>query len=128
MDATLYLALANARESGPSKPEATRSTTMRFNLEQFLALTLALGTAGAIGAAVYTSRSGSDDDADQADPDERAKDEPFPEADDDPAPTPAPKAAPVATPPPPVKPMPALDSPPEVLDDVPGPEVESMSW
>ena len=35
------------------------STTMRIELEQFLAATMALGTVGAIGVAVYAARGGA---------------------------------------------------------------------
>ena len=52
---------------------------MRFDLEQFLALTVALGTAGALGVAVYSSQ-----DATAAPPPaptaNHTQDEPFPEA------------------------------------------------
>lgn len=101
---------------------------MRFDLEQFLALTMALGTAGALGVAVYTSHT-TPAEAHPSEGVEAVEDEPFPEAEDDP-PAPAPVApAPATTPTPaPVAPMPALDAAPEELEAAPGPQVESMMW
>ncbi|MCX4242878.1 hypothetical protein [Paraliomyxa miuraensis] len=98
---------------------------MRFDLEQFLALTMALGTAGALGVAVYSSQ-----DATAASPQSVAAppdgDEPFPEAEDEPAPRSTENVALAPAPEP--TPVPALDAAPEELEAAPGPQVETMIW
>lgn len=99
---------------------------MRINVEQFLALTMALGTAGAIGVAVVSNHEAraESDEAEPAAGVEDEADEPFPEAPPDPPPaaTPAPAMGPSPAP------MPSLDAEPQQLDDTPGPQVESMNW
>lgn len=97
---------------------------MRFDLEQFLALTMALGTAGAVGVAVYSSQDAAPAPHADAATAEPAEEEPFPEAEDDPAPT----TMAASTPSPVPTPIPALDAAPDELDAAPGPQVETMSW
>lgn len=96
---------------------------MRFDLEQFLALTVALGTVGAVGVAVYTNHQPR---AQAASANTEAvaseEDEPFPEAEPEPVRPPAPPAAAAPEPPP----MPAFDAPDEELEAAPGPQVEGM--
>ncbi len=98
---------------------------MRFDLEQFLALTVALGTAGAVGVAVYTNMEARAEAAESAPvtaPDDIEVDDTddWPSADLTP-----PVVAP--TPPAPPSPMPALDAAPEALEAAPGPQVEG-AW
>lgn len=96
---------------------------MRLDLEQFLAMTMALGTAGAIGVAVYSTHDAQAEVPAAAATEEVAQeDEEFPEAEPDP-PRPAPTPAPVAAPTP--APMPAFDAPADELDEAPGPQVEA---
>ncbi|MEX1368645.1 MAG: hypothetical protein AB1Z98_36290 [Nannocystaceae bacterium] len=100
---------------------------MRINVEQFLALTMALGTAGAVGVAVYSNHEArAEAEAEPAaEPAESVEaEEPFPEAPPDPPPaaTPAPAMGPSPAP------MPSFDAEPEQLDAAPGPQVESMNW
>lgn len=99
---------------------------MRFDLEQFLALTMALGTAGAVGVAAYTNYEARAEAA-QSDEAEHAPaeaEEEFPEAEPEPERPPAPPPAAAPTP----EPMPAFDAPEEELDAAPGPQVESFNW
>lgn len=64
--------------------------TMRIDLEQFLALTVALGTAGAVGAAVYITKADAETQPSaQVEPTPA----PYPEAEPDPATPPAEPAA-----------------------------------
>lgn len=96
---------------------------MRLDLEQFLAMTVALGTAGAIGVAVYSTHDAKAE-VPAAAPVEEAAEEEFPEAEPDPPrPAPTPTPAPAAAPTP--APMPAFDAPDEQLDEAPGPQVEA---
>ncbi len=69
---------------------------MRIDLEQFMALTVALGTVGAVGTAVYMTRADAQEAAatqaaEEAAPDEE---EELPEAPPDPEPEPEPVAEP----------------------------------
>lgn len=95
---------------------------MRFDLEQFLAATVALGTAGAIGVAVYSNQATSEAPAPTSTAAATEEEEPFPEA--PPLPDPPPKAEAPPSPPP----MPALDAPSEELDAAPAPQMEGMNW
>jgi hypothetical protein len=99
----------------------------RFDIDQFMTLTMVLATAGAVGAAVYSTRG--DDDAHAAGPAsavEARHEEPFPEAEPDPPVKPAERV--VAASEEGAAVMPALDAAPEVLDELPGPQVESATW
>lgn len=69
---------------------------MRFDLEQFLALTMALGTVGAVGVAVYSSQEAHAESAQVAGAEPTTEeDEPFPQAPPEPErpATPAPVSA-----------------------------------
>lgn len=101
---------------------------MRFDLEQFLALTMALSTAGAAGVAIYTSRATpAEARAAEAGAEDEWDDEAFPQAEPEPEPS---ASSAVAAPPPVATPaaVPALDAAPEELEAAPGPTVEGMSW
>ena len=104
---------------------------MRIDLEQFLALTVALGTVGAVGTALYVEHRDreaqaaelalDEDEADEADAEEPEEVEPA---------KPAPVVAPTPAPAPEVEPLTdqaPLDSVVEAeedLDEVPAPYVE----
>ena len=103
---------------------------MRIDLEQFLAITMMLGTAGAIGVAVYAS-GGDDGSAEIVD--EPAGEEAAAEVAATPAPPPAPEPAspPVVQPepegPPPLPAEPDADFLKDpALDGVPAPHVEGF--
>ncbi len=126
----LYPAFINAREH--AFVEADEAVMQRFDLEQFLMLTMVLATAGAVGVGVYSTR-GDDEGPATVEHAETAVEEAFPEAEPEAsAPVAAPAAAPAAAAgvngAAPLAPMPSLDAAPEVLDEVPGPQVEDMSW
>ena len=106
---------------------------MRIDIEQFLALTVALGTIGAVGTAVYISHLDAQDAVASSANVEEPEAE-YPEAPD--APVKAPVQAPVATTP--VQPLdpeppPAVDvssstlPADEDLESVPGPSSEG-AW
>ena len=100
---------------------------MRFDLEQFLALTMALGTVGAVGVAVYSSQEAHAESAQVAGAEPTTEeDEPFPQAPPEPERPATP--APVSAAPPSPPPIPDFDAPDEELEAAPGPQVESMSW
>ncbi len=96
---------------------------MRIDMEQFLALTVALGAAGAIGVGVYSARSG-DETPPASSPAEEVEAEP--EAD---VPPPQPVLVPVPVPTvaevPPSEPV---EAEPDEGADVPGPDVEIPNW
>lgn len=107
-----------------------------FDLEQFLMLTMALATAGAVGVGVYSTRgAAADGTAEEAPTSGENAEEVFPEAAPEPAAadvktgaldadaTAAASAPGIAA-----EPMPRLDAAPELLDEVPGPQVEDMQW
>ncbi|MCH9688495.1 MAG: hypothetical protein K0V04_44100 [Deltaproteobacteria bacterium] len=98
---------------------------MRIDLEQFLALTVALGTAGAVGVAGYTSYQNRADATETPAVEmvaESDNTDDWPSADLTP-PAPAPEPAPKAEPPT----MPAFDAEPAELEAAPGPQVEG-AW
>lgn len=106
----------------------------RFDVDQFVMLTMVLATAGAVGVGVYSARG--DDEAGAAEGaagDVDVDDDAFPEAE----PEPAVKTAKMVVAPVEAADsvagvgagvMPPLDAAPEVLDEVPGPQVESLTW
>ena len=71
---------------------------MRFDLEQFLTLTMALGTVGAIGVATYTNMESRAEAAQTSTEEPAPEPEPFPEAEPDPPPAPAAEPAPTKAP------------------------------
>jgi len=98
---------------------------MRIDLEQFMALTVALGCVGAVGTAVYLTHQDTEEAAiAQADDMEEADDEDYPEAPPDPEPEPEP--VPVAAPEPAPEPAPLNSVVPadEDLENVPAPQSE----
>lgn len=107
----------------------------RFDLDQFVMLTMVLATAGAVGMGVYSTRGDADAAAASAAVEADAESEQrFPEADPEPVMATAknvgePKQV-TAAPDTRVSAgvMPPLDAPPEVLDEAPGPQVETMTW
>jgi hypothetical protein len=106
----------------------------RFDVEQFLMLTMVLATAGAIGVGIYSTR-GDDEGVAEEENAAAAMEEVVPEAKAEAKAAAAPVAASTRVAPaaavavaPPAAPMPSLDAAPEVLDEVPGPQVEDMSW
>lgn len=99
---------------------------MKIDMEQFLALTVALGCAGAVGYAVYSDRA----EMNEVIAGIESVDEPQPEA--APSPTEDAVAAVVATPEVPTDPDDAAGIPPVVPDDpgsyAPGPTSEMDRW
>lgn len=97
----------------------------RFDVEQFLSLTMVLATAGAVGVGVYSNRGAEPEP--EPKPAVALSDEAFPQAEPD---EPDPVASPVVAAPPSgaLAPMPTLDAAPELLDAAPGPQVEGMDW
>jgi hypothetical protein len=109
-----------------SKPSGV-SAAMRIDLEQFLAYTMILGTAGAIGAAVYTTTMADDETAaviDQPAADLEIEDaEPEPvTASNEPVIPPVP---PAPASPPPIEPDPDFHAEPDPAK-VPAPTFEGM--
>lgn len=99
-----------------------------FDVEQFLMLTMVLATAGAVGVGIYSARADNQAPA-TVEGAEAAGEEAFPEAEAEaPATVATPTPGPIVAPAAPLTPMPSLDAAPEVLDEVPGPQVEDMSW
>lgn len=96
---------------------------MRIDLEQFMALTVALGCVGAVGTAVYLTHKDAEEAAiAQADEVEPADDDDYPEAPPDPEP--APEPVPVAAPEPAPEPINTVLPADEDLENVPAPQSE----
>lgn len=100
---------------------------MRIDMEQFLAVAMALGTAGAIGVAVYSQRG--DDEPVAADSDTQDEDVEQEIAASPPPPAPAP---PAVVPTEPAAPPPLPEEPDEdflkdpAIDGMPAPHVEGF--
>lgn len=102
---------------------------MRIDLEQFLAVTMMLGTAGAIGVAVYAQ--GDDAEAPQEVVEQETDDDVDAQVAATPAPPPPPEPAPAVEPtpegPPPLPEEPDADFLKDpALDGIPAPHIEGF--
>lgn len=95
---------------------------MRIDLEQFMALTVALGCVGAVGTAVYLTHQDAEEAAVAQADEVKPADDDYPEA--PPEPEPEPEPVPVAAPEPAPEPINTVLPADEDLEDVPAPQSE----